>query len=105
MALGLLRAFIELGIRVPGQVSVVGFDDIPEAEYFDPPRTTVRQDFGEVGRRSIAILLRRVESGADGGYEQSVVPARLVIRDSSGRAARAKNAGPPVNRNQGKARR
>ncbi|MEU4605284.1 LacI family DNA-binding transcriptional regulator [Kribbella sp. NPDC023972] len=90
MALGLLRAFTELRIQVPGQVSVAGFDDIPEAEFFNPPLTTVQQDFGEVGRRSIEILLRRVESGEDPGYEQSVVPARLVIRDSSGRAARAK---------------
>jgi DNA-binding LacI/PurR family transcriptional regulator len=92
MALGLLRAFTVLGIRVPDQISVAGFDDIPEAEFFNPPLTTVRQDFGEVGRRSIEILLRRVESGAELGHEQSVVPARLVVRDSSGHAAGAKQS-------------
>jgi DNA-binding LacI/PurR family transcriptional regulator len=94
MALGLLRAFTELRIRVPAQISVAGFDDIPEAEFFSPPLTTVRQDFGEVGRRSIEILLRRVESGEDPGYERSVVPARIVVRDSTGdvrkRTARTK---------------
>jgi DNA-binding LacI/PurR family transcriptional regulator len=88
MALGLLRAFTELRIDVPGQISVAGFDDIPEAEFFSPPLTTVRQDFGEVGRRSIEILLRRVESGEDLGTEHSVVPAQLVVRDSSGPAAK-----------------
>jgi DNA-binding LacI/PurR family transcriptional regulator len=96
MALGLLRAFTELRIRVPAQISVAGFDDIPEAEFFSPPLTTVRQDFGEVGRRSIEILLRRVESGEDPGYERSVVPARIVVRDSTGdvrkRTARTKTA-------------
>ena len=51
MALGLLHAFTEAGISVPREVSIVGFDDIPESEHFTPPLTTVRQDFGELGRR------------------------------------------------------
>ena len=45
MALGALRALHEAGCEIPRQVSVVGFDDIPEAQYFTPPLTTVRQDF------------------------------------------------------------
>jgi DNA-binding LacI/PurR family transcriptional regulator len=57
MALGLLRAFAERGRPVPDQVSVVGFDDIPEAAYFRPPLTTVRQDFGELGRRALHLLI------------------------------------------------
>lgn len=57
MALGLLRALHERGVRVPEDISVVGFDDIPEAEFMLPPLTTVRQDFDEVGRRSMATLL------------------------------------------------
>ena len=56
MALGLLRALSEAGRSVPGDVSVVGFDDIPEAAYLIPPLTTVRQDFTAVGRRAIEIL-------------------------------------------------
>ncbi len=86
MALGLLRAFTELGVKVPGHVSVVGFDDIPEAEFFSPPLTTVRQDFAEVGRRCIEVLLRRIDSGDGAGYERALVPAEFVVRASTGRA-------------------
>ena len=52
------------GRRVPGDVSVVGFDDVPEAAFFLPPLTTVRQDFGELGRRALHLLLDRI-SGAE----------------------------------------
>ena len=51
MALGVIRALTERGLRVPEDVSVVGFDDVPEAGFFRPPLTTVRQDFDEVGRQ------------------------------------------------------
>jgi DNA-binding LacI/PurR family transcriptional regulator len=57
MALGLVRALAEHGRRVPDDVSVVGFDDIPESAYFLPPLTTVRQDFGELGRLALATLV------------------------------------------------
>ena len=57
MALGVLRALHEAGRDVPGDVSIVGFDDIPEAQFFTPPLTTVRQDFSEVGRQSLMLLL------------------------------------------------
>ena len=83
MALGLLRAFTELGVSVPDQVSVVGFDDIPESEFFSPPLTTVRQDFDEVGRRCIDLLLRRIQFEGT-GYERTLVPASLVVRSSTG---------------------
>ena len=85
MALGLLRAFHEIGIRVPQDVLVAGFDDVPEAAYYTPPLTTVRQDFGAVGRRSIELLLDQVASGLDRG-PQAVVPAQLVVRQSTQRA-------------------
>jgi DNA-binding LacI/PurR family transcriptional regulator len=60
---------------------VVGFDDTPESGYFLPPLTTVRQDFGEVGRRSVEILL----SLADGEPVERhlVVPAELIVRASA----------------------
>jgi DNA-binding LacI/PurR family transcriptional regulator len=82
MALGLLRAFHEGGIRVPDDVLVAGFDDVPEAAYFTPPLTTVRQDFTAVGRRSIDLLLRQIADGA-GGDQRAVVPPELVIRAST----------------------
>ena len=82
MAIGLLRAFDEAGLDVPGDVSVVGFDDIPEAAYFAPPLTTLRQDFGEVGRRSLGLLVEQVE-GAPRSNKRVVIPPELVIREST----------------------
>ncbi|XAS67740.1 LacI family DNA-binding transcriptional regulator [Micrococcaceae bacterium Sec5.7] len=64
MSIGLLCALHEAAIRVPEDVSVVGFDDLPEAGYALPPLTTVRQDFQELGRRCIAVLLERVNGTA-----------------------------------------
>lgn len=84
MALGLLRALHEAGLRVPADVSVVGFDDVPEAAFFSPPLTTVRQDFAEVGRRAMRQLLDQLEGRtrpADG-----VIEPDLVLRESSGMA-------------------
>lgn len=83
MALGVLRALRERGIDVPGQVSVVGFDDVPEAEFFAPPLTTVRQDFGAVGRYSIGVLLDQIVSGPTSPLPRVVVPASLVVRAST----------------------
>ncbi|MDH2427330.1 LacI family DNA-binding transcriptional regulator [Sphaerisporangium sp. TRM90804] len=83
MALGVLRAFAERGVRVPEQVSVVGFDDIPESAFFSPPLTTVGQDFGAVGRRSIEVLVRQIESSRAGPRERFVVPPRFVARAST----------------------
>jgi DNA-binding LacI/PurR family transcriptional regulator len=68
---------------VPEQISVVGFDDIPEAEFFSPPLTTVRQDFDAVGRRSIEVLLRQIEKGEPFGPGPLVVSPRLIIRAST----------------------
>ncbi|MGY0071566.1 LacI family DNA-binding transcriptional regulator [Streptomyces sp. QTS137] len=82
MALGLLRAFHERGRRVPEDVSVIGFDDIPEASSFLPPLTTVHQDFAEVGRRCVAAVLGKMRHG---GPERgtTLVPTRLVTRAST----------------------
>jgi DNA-binding LacI/PurR family transcriptional regulator len=85
MALGVLRAFAEQGVKVPEQVSVVGFDDIPESEFFSPPLTTVRQDFGAVGRHSIGVLLRQIEGDGPREPERLVVPPVFVPRVSTAR--------------------
>jgi DNA-binding LacI/PurR family transcriptional regulator len=81
MALGLLAALHEEGLSVPGDVSVVGFDDLPEAPYFTPPLTTVRQDFAELGRRGVQLVLARLQ-GAD--LHLDPVPPTLVVRASTG---------------------
>jgi DNA-binding LacI/PurR family transcriptional regulator len=85
MALGVLRATHEAGRAVPGDLSVVGFDDIPEAAYFLPPLTTVRQDFIEMGRRSLETLLLTIETGQRSG-SGSLVPPDLIVRASTGPA-------------------
>jgi DNA-binding LacI/PurR family transcriptional regulator len=82
MALGLLHAVRDAGLDVPRDVSIVGFDDIPEAAHFWPPLTTVRQDFAELGRRCVELLL-----GAGDAEHTSLLP-ELVVRASSGPAAR-----------------
>ncbi|MEU0838848.1 LacI family DNA-binding transcriptional regulator [Streptomyces sp. NPDC005962] len=82
MALGLLRALHEKGRKVPDDVSVIGFDDIPEAGEFRPPLTTVHQDFGEVGRRCVEGVLRQMRQSAP-GRGTTLVPTRLVPRSST----------------------
>jgi len=82
MSVGVLRAFHEHGLNVPGDVSIVGFDDVPEAAYFNPPLTTVRQDFAEVARRSLALLLDQISSGTRPAKRQ-IVETTLVVRDST----------------------
>jgi DNA-binding LacI/PurR family transcriptional regulator len=81
MALGLIKALHEAGLRVPQDVSVVGFDDIPEAEYLLPPLTTVRQDFAELGRRGVEVLAR-VISG-DTLLDSAPMRPELVVRAST----------------------
>jgi len=82
MALGVLRALHEHGRRVPDDISVIGFDDIPEAANFIPPLTTVAQPFSDVGRRSLRALLKQIESGT-GSDERVVITPELVVREST----------------------
>lgn len=82
MALGFLRAAAERGRRVPRDVSVVGFDDIPEAAYYWPPLTTVRQDFGTLGVRALNTLMELIARGGP-APSPPLTPA-LIVRSSSG---------------------
>ncbi|WP_439901543.1 LacI family DNA-binding transcriptional regulator [Microbacterium azadirachtae] len=80
MALGFLHACRELGVRVPEDISVVGFDDIPEAAHFFPPLTTVRQDFSELGRRTIRMLLAQLNG--EELPQEPLIP-QLIVRSST----------------------
>ena len=81
MALGAMHAFTQAGIRIPNDVSVIGFDDIPEAEHFSPPLTTIRQDFTELGGTVMSTLLELL---LDGTLEEAAHPApQLVVREST----------------------
>ncbi|MFJ2213867.1 LacI family DNA-binding transcriptional regulator [Streptomyces sp. NPDC101062] len=82
MALGLLRALHESGRAVPAEVSVVGFDDIPDSGSYMPPLTTVHQDFAEVGRRCVEGALRQINTHEE-ERGTTLVPTRMVIRGST----------------------
>lgn len=85
MALGAIAALHEHGVRVPEDVSVVGFDDVPEARYYRPPLSTVRQDFERLGGRSVTFILDLVETpGAS--VEQHLIFPELIVRSSTGPA-------------------
>ncbi len=83
MALGVLRALHELGRAVPDDVRVVGFDDMPEAEYFWPPLSTVSQDFAAIGQHAVDLALRTLR-GEQGATSPLVDPG-LIVRGSSAR--------------------
>jgi DNA-binding LacI/PurR family transcriptional regulator len=86
IALGVLRAFHEAGRTVPGRVSVVGFDDTPESGYFLPPLTTIHQDFAELGRRSVELLVSQL-SGRQSRDSCAVhLSPHLVVRASANTA-------------------
>jgi DNA-binding LacI/PurR family transcriptional regulator len=82
MALGVIRALAERGLRVPEDVSIIGFDDVPEAGYYRPPLTTVRQDFGEVGRQALSTLVDRMSGAIPAGPRVRVAP-ELIVRASA----------------------
>ncbi len=96
MALGVLRALAEAGVRVPEEMSVVGFDDVPESAFFSPPLTTVRQDFGAVGRHSLDVLMRQISERDTTRHERIVVPPALVPRASTAPPAGGPHTGPPA---------
>ena len=83
VAVGVCRALAELGLRVPHDVSVVGYDDIPLLEYLPVPLTTVRVPTVEMGRQAVELLLAHVEGGAAAPTRRVTLDAELVVRDST----------------------
>lgn len=84
-AFGVRSMLAERGLRVPEDVSVVGFDDIPLASLIQPPLTTVRQPTHELGRLAATFLLERI-AHPDAAHQRSVLPCQLVVRGTSGPA-------------------
>ena len=83
MALGLMRALHEAGRDVPGDVSVVGFDDMEDADAFWPPLTTIRQRFNDVGGLCVETLLHQIRPEPADGVRRHLVPTELVVRQSA----------------------
>lgn len=80
MAIGVLHAFARNGLRVPEDVSVVGFDDLPESAYLNPALTTVRQDFKAVGQRAIELVIATLDGAT---LDVSLLAPELIIREST----------------------
>ncbi|MBB3062405.1 substrate-binding domain-containing protein [Microbulbifer rhizosphaerae] len=83
MAMGAMHELRRAGLRIPEDISVLGFDDIRYAEVLDPPLTTVAQPAEEIGEHTMQRLCRAI-GGDDIGGEPEIVPHRLVIRESTG---------------------
>lgn len=86
MALGAIRALRTHGFSVPEHVSVVGFDDIPEATFYEPPLTTIRQDFGALGEQSVEYLTALINN-PDTPVHQRVLYPQLIGRKSTRKIA------------------
>ncbi len=82
MAIGVILTLQEAGIRVPDDVAVMGFDDIPEATIVRPALTTIAQDPREIGQKLATSLFARLESGQS-ARRVLESPYKLIIRDSA----------------------
>ncbi len=81
MALGLIHGLATRGVAVPEDISVIGFDDLPDARHFLPPLTTVRQDFHALGTLAMTSLLAALEDGSAPDY--GMIEPELIVRDST----------------------
>jgi LacI family transcriptional regulator len=97
-AIGAIRAFLDAGIRIPEDVSVVGFDDIQHAGYHNPRLTTVRQPLREMGRIAARVVLERINSAERLDDTFVIVDPELIVRDSTGPARQARSAQPAARR-------
>ena len=88
MAIGALRAARELGLRVPADLSIVGFDDLDVAEYTDPPLTTVHQPNRRKGEEAVRFLLDGGRQHATAGPAEHHFATHLVVRGSTASAPR-----------------
>ena len=90
MAIGAMRAAREVGLRVPADVSIVGYDDVDVAQFTDPPLTTVHQPIRRKGEEAVRLLLAGGRNRIEGASEQRHLETRLVLRGSTARAPRGR---------------
>ncbi len=82
-AMVVIRTAAQIGVRVPDELSVTGFDDVSTAALYNPPLTTVSQKFEEMGARAVRHLLRGEGNGEQPQYEEELLPTQLVVRNST----------------------
>jgi LacI family transcriptional regulator len=85
MAYGAMRALREANVRIPNDVAIVGFDDIPTSAKTDPPLTTIRQPVVQMGSKAVDLLIDAIESGTR-PPQKVFVDTELVVRESCGAA-------------------
>lgn len=83
VAIGAISAIAESGLRVPDDVAVIGFDDIPLARFIVPPLTTIRVPVEDMARRAGGMVMRLIE-GEELGEHRVLLPTELVVRHSCG---------------------
>lgn len=91
IAITLYRAAATVGLSVPGDLSVIGFDDLDVSAHLEPPLTTMAQPFLKIGRTAAELLLRRI-NGEQGNFEQIALEATFTVRESCHALMRAKPA-------------
>lgn len=84
ITIGIIKALHDLNANVPQDISVVGFDDLPESMLVAPFLTVAAQPAHEMGRRATELLLKRISGERSGGYENLVLPTRVIERGSTG---------------------
>ena len=83
MALGLIHGLTARGLRVPEDISIVGFDDLPDSRHYLPPLTTVRQDFAALGALALELLVAAIEETPT--PDSQMIEPRLIVRESTAR--------------------
>jgi LacI family transcriptional regulator len=83
MAIGAMKAIVDAGLRIPDDIAVVGFDDIPAAQLVTPALTTIRQAQEEIGRKAAELLLERLQARESGDGRVIEMPFELIIRQSA----------------------
>ncbi len=81
MAMGAIEAVYQKGLRIPEDISLIGFDDIDSAQWFTPPLTTIRQPMRQIGAKGAELLIQQIETGKR-GREVTLFSAELVVRQS-----------------------
>lgn len=84
IAIGAIKAVRELGLRIPEDVALVAFDDLPQALVISPFITVVAQPGYDMGRKAVQLLLDRLSGKVEGGFQEVIFPTQVVLRKSSG---------------------